>query len=100
LHLHLHEYHDLSWEIVSLCFQLEDAALASFEKAMKDDNVPLAFDACEDLQKLHQYTETWCVWLWDHGSLSMFRGVDSYSKTKSFGENKSTDLVVRRVLCR
>jgi hypothetical protein len=62
--------------------------------------MPLAFDASEELQKLNKYLETWHIWIWDHGLLSMFLGVDSYSKTKSFEKNKSTDLIVRRILCR
>jgi hypothetical protein len=82
---------------IILSFQLEDATLESFEKAVKKDNVPLTFDAFEDLQKLDEYLETWCIQMWDHGFLSMFQGADSYSKTKTFGDNKRVDLVVKKV---
>jgi hypothetical protein len=71
---------------ITLCFQLKDAALASFEKAVKEDNVPLAFDASEDLQKLDQYPETWCVLIWDHGFLSMFWGADSIQRPSLLGK--------------
>jgi hypothetical protein len=74
--------------------------VAAFEKAVMEDNVPLAFDAAKDLKKLDEYLESWHVKIWDRGFLTMFRGADSYSKTKSFQENKSTDLVVRRVISR
>jgi hypothetical protein len=57
---------------IILCFQLEDAAMESFEKAVKEDNVPLTFDAFGNLQKLDEYFETWHVWILDHGFLSMF----------------------------
>jgi hypothetical protein len=47
---------------ITFCFQLEDAAFESFEKAVKGDNIPLAFDVFEDLQNLDKYLKTWRVW--------------------------------------
>jgi hypothetical protein len=46
--------------------------VVAFEKAVMVDNVPLAFDAAQDLKKLDEYLESWRVKIWDHGFLSMF----------------------------
>ena len=59
-------------------------AVVAFEKAVMEDNVPLAFDTAEDLRKLDEYLESWRIKIWDCGFLTMFQGVDSYSKTKAF----------------
>ena len=68
---------------------------------MKDDNIPIVMSTFDDsLLDLRQYVEVWRVRIWDHGFGQMFRGKDSFSKTRPFKEHKLVDLAVRRVIFR
>jgi hypothetical protein len=42
--------------------------------------------------------ETWQVRVLDLGFMSMFRGKDAFSKTKSFKDQKHCDLAVKHVM--
>jgi hypothetical protein len=52
---------------------------------VKVDNIPIVISTFDDSPlQLDQYVETWWVRVWDSGFMSMFRGKDAFSKTKSF----------------
>jgi hypothetical protein len=69
--------------------QIEEGALAKFEKINLEDGVG---------HPLENYIEAWQMELWEHGFFGFFKGKDSYSKTKAFGDHKHTDLAIKRVI--
>jgi hypothetical protein len=71
------------------CFQLQETTVEKFEKTVKDDNKPIVISTIDDSPlQLDQYVEVWRVRIWDNGFTQMFRGKDSFSKTKSFKDHK------------
>jgi hypothetical protein len=51
---------------------------------VKEDNVQLNYNVSREVQTLNEFVEVWRVKIWDRSFGSMFRGADSYSKTKAF----------------
>ena len=83
------------------CSQLQEAFVEQFEKTVKDDNITIVISTFDDSPlDLHQYVEAWRVRIWDHGFAQMFRGKDSFTKTRPFKKHKLVDLAVRRVIFR
>jgi hypothetical protein len=90
-----------SIDLCPLFGQLQETTIEKFEKTMKDDNIPIVISTSDDSPlQLDQYVETWRVRVWDSGFMSMFRGKDGFSKTKSFKDQKHCDLAVKRVMFR
>ena len=80
---------------------MQEISAEQFKKTVKDDNIPIIVSTFDDSPlDLQQYVEVWRVRIWNTGFAQMFRGKDSFSKTKSFKDHKQCDLVVRRVLFR
>ena len=81
------------------CSQLQETSVKQFEKTVEEDSIPIVISMFDDSPlELHQYVEVWRVRIWDNGFAQMFRGKDSFSKTKSFKDHKHSDLAVKRVL--
>lgn len=80
---------------------MQESSAEQFEKTVKDDSIPVVYSTLDDSPlDVHQYVEVWRVRIWENGFAYMFRGKDSYSKTKPFKDHKQCDLAVRRVLFR
>jgi hypothetical protein len=87
--------------MLEICFQLQETSVEQFEKTVKDDDIPILISTLDDSPlQLDEYVEFWRVRIWDYGFAHMFRGKDSFSKTKAFKDQKQCDLAVRRVLFR
>jgi hypothetical protein len=68
---------------------LQETSVEKYEKTVKVDNIPIVISTFDDSPlQLDQYVEVWRVWIWDNGFAQMFRGKDSFSKTKSFKDHK------------
>jgi hypothetical protein len=90
-----------SFDFCPVFGQLQETTIEKFEKTVKDDNIPIVISTSDDSPlQLNQYVETWRVQVWDSGFMSMFRGKDAFSKTKSFKDQKHCDLAVKRVMFR
>jgi hypothetical protein len=86
--------------LISLILQLEEGAVDLFSKSVKEDGLDIDMDVIEKPRTIGVYVQAWHNQIWEPGFSSIFKGKDSYSKTKAFKDQRQTDLVVKRVVFR
>jgi hypothetical protein len=57
-------------------------------------------DVVEKPKTIDGYVQTWHNQIWETGFTGIFKGKDSYTKTKAFKEQRYTDLAVKQVVFR
>jgi hypothetical protein len=84
----------------SSMLQLEEGAVDLFSKTVKDDGLVIDMEVVEKPRTIDEYVQAWHNQIWEHGFSGMFKGKESYSKTKAFKDHKYTDLAIKRVVFR
>jgi hypothetical protein len=80
--------------------QREEGAVDLFLKSVKEDGLEIDMDGVEKLRTINVYIQAWHNQTWEPGFMGMFKGKDSYNKTKAFKDQRHMDLVVKRVVFR
>jgi hypothetical protein len=85
---------------MSLTLQLEEGSVDLFSKSVKEDNLEIDMDVVEKPKTIDVYVQAWQNQIWEPGFTGIFKGKDSYTKTKVFKEQRHPDLAVKRVVFR
>lgn len=85
---------------VHILLQLEDAAVDILTNSVKEDGLVVDMAVPEKPRSLIAYMQGWHNQVWDHAFLGFFKGKDAYSRSKTFSEQKLTDLAVKRAVYR
>jgi hypothetical protein len=80
--------------------QLEEGAVDLFLKSIKEDGLEIDMDGVEKPRTIDVYVQAWHNQIWEPRFMEMFKGKDSYSKTKAFKDQRHIDLAVKRVVFR
>jgi hypothetical protein len=85
--------------------QLEEGAVDLFSKSVKEDGLDIDMDVIEKPRTIDVYVQAWHNQIWETGFSGIFKGKDSYNKTKAFKDQRQTDqrqtdLAVKRVVFR
>jgi hypothetical protein len=91
---------DFTLWLMSLTLQLEEGSVDLFSKSVKEDNLEIDMDVVEKPKTIDVYVQAWQNQIWEPGFTGIFKGKDSYTKTKAFKEQRHTDLAVKRVVFR
>jgi hypothetical protein len=86
--------------LISSMLQLEEGSVDLFSKAVKEDGLAIDMDVDEKPRTINVYVQAWHNQIWEPGFMGIFKGKDSYSKTKAFKDQRQTDLAVKRVVFR
>jgi hypothetical protein len=86
--------------LISSILQLEEGSVDLFSKSIKEDNLEIDMDVVEKPKTIDVYVQAWHNQIWELGFPSIFKGKDSYTKTKAFKEQRHTDLAIKRVVFR
>jgi hypothetical protein len=86
--------------LISSMLQLEEGSVDLFSKSVKEDNLEIDMDGVEKPMTIDVYIQAWHNQIWEPGFMGMFKGKDSYNKTKAFKDQRHTDLAVKRVVFR
>jgi hypothetical protein len=85
---------------MSSILQLEEGSVDLFSKSIKEDNLEIDMDVVEKPKTIDVYVQAWHNQIWEPGFPCIFKGKDSYTKTKAFKEQRHTDLAIKRVVFR
>jgi hypothetical protein len=85
---------------MSSILQLEEGSVDLFSKSVKEDNLEIDMDVIEKSKTIDVYVQAWQNQIWEPGFTGIFKGKDSYTKTKAFKEQRHRDLAVKRVVLR
>jgi hypothetical protein len=91
---------DFTMWLISSLLQLEESAVDLFSKSVKEDGLEIDMDVVEKPKTIDVYVQAWHNQIWEPGFSGIFKGKDSYSKTKAFKDQRQTDLAVKRVVFR
>jgi hypothetical protein len=84
--------------LISSMLQLEEGAVDLFSKSVKEDGLEIDMDGIEKPRTIDVYVQAWHNQIWELGFMGIFKGKESYSKTKAFKDQRHTDLAVKRVV--
>jgi hypothetical protein len=86
--------------LMSSILQLEEGSVDLFSKSIKEDNLEINIDVVEKPKTIDVYVQAWHNQIFEPGFTDIFKGKDSYTRTKAFKEQRHTDLAVKRVVFR
>jgi hypothetical protein len=86
--------------LFSSMLQLKKGVVDLFSKTMKEDGLTIDMEVAEKPKTIDVYVQAWHNRIWKHGFIGIFKGKDSYTKTKAFKDQRQTDLTVKRVVYR
>jgi hypothetical protein len=86
--------------LISSTLQLEEGAIDLFSKTVKVDGLTIDMEVVEKPRTIDVCVQSWHNWVWEHGFMGIFKGKDSYSRTKAFKDQKRTNLAVKQVVFR
>jgi hypothetical protein len=86
--------------LIYLMLQLEEGVVDQFSKTVKEDGLTVDMEVVEKPKTIDVYVQAWYNRVWEHGFMGIFKGKDSYTRTKTFKEQRGTDLAVKRVFFR
>jgi hypothetical protein len=75
------EFHHM---VISSMLQLEEGTVDLFSKTVKEDGLTIDMEVAEKPRTINVYIQAWHNRTWEHGFMGIFKGKDSYSKTKAF----------------
>jgi hypothetical protein len=87
------------WLFSSL-LQLEEGVVDLFAKTVKDDGLGIDLDVAQKPRSISLYIQAWHNQIWELGFIGFFKGKESYTKTKTFVDQRQIDLAVKRVIYR
>jgi hypothetical protein len=87
----------IMWHISSI-LQLEEGVVDLFSKSIKEDSLDIDMDVVEKPRTINAYVQAWHNQIWEPGFSGIFKGRDSYNKTKAFKDQRQMDLTVKRVV--
>ena len=85
---------------VHLLLQLEDGAMDILTNSIKEDGLVVDMEVPEKPRSLVAYMQVWHNQVWEHAFVGFFKGKDAYTRSKSFSEQKLSDLAVKRTVYR
>ena len=84
--------------LYSSLLQLEQGAVDLFSKTIKNDGLAIDLDVAQKPRSISLYIQAWHNQIWELGFIGFFKGKESYTKTKTFVDQKQTDLAMKPVV--
>jgi hypothetical protein len=96
----LHFCNDFIMWLISSILQLEEGSIDLFSKSIKENNLEINIDVVEKPKTIDVYVQAWHNQIFEPGFTGIFKGKDSYTRTKAFKEQRHTVFAVKRVVFR
>jgi hypothetical protein len=85
---------------MSSILQLEEGSVDLFSKSVKEENLEIDIDVIEKPKTINVYVKAWHNQIWEPRFTGIFKGKDSYTRSKAFKEQRHTDLAIKQVVFR
>jgi hypothetical protein len=67
---------------------------------VKEDELTIDMEVAEKPRTIDVYVQSWHNQVWERGFMGIFKGKDSYNRTKTFKDQRGTNLAIKRVVFR
>jgi hypothetical protein len=76
--------------LISSMLQLEEGVVDLFSKTVKEDELTIDMEVAEKPRTIDVYLQSSHNRVWKHGFMGIFKGKDSYNRTKAFKDQGGT----------